>query len=67
MAAAKQITVEAAIEAVLSELDGILALRDKQGMALRVLLGEQDVFTLVLIGFGKGAVQCSSPLDNDTH
>lgn len=57
MAAAKQISVEAALAAVLSELDGILALRDKQRTARRVLLGEQYVFALALIGFGKSLVK----------
>lgn len=51
-AAAKEIGVDAAVAAVLSELDGIVEFKVKQGTAQEAFLSEKDVFTLQIICFG---------------
>lgn len=45
LAAAKEISVNAALAAVLPELDGISALREEQRTALEALLGGKDLTT----------------------
>lgn len=52
LAAAKAITVDAAIVAVHSELDGIFALREEQRSALGTFLDANNVFALLLTGSG---------------
>lgn len=51
MAAAKEISIDAAVAAVLSELDEISALKEGQRMALRAF-SVKDVSALLLTGFG---------------
>lgn len=53
LAIAKKISVDDAVAAVLSEVEGMLALKDEQRMALKVFLGGKDVLTLLLTGCGK--------------
>lgn len=49
----EEITMDASVTAVLSELDGISALKDDQRTVLKAFLGEQNVFTLLPTGIGK--------------
>lgn len=51
--AAKEITVDAAFRAVLSELDGVLTLKEQKKTAPKTFLCGRRVFTLLLTGFGK--------------
>ncbi len=53
MAAAKEVSLHAAIAAVLSELDNTSSLKEEQRMALKALLDGKDVFVLLPTGFVK--------------
>lgn len=46
-----EISVTAALEAALSELDGMFALREEQRRAKKAFLSEEDIFALVPAGF----------------
>lgn len=58
VAAATEIRVEAAVVAVLSELDGISELKKEQRMAFKCFLRGKEVFLLFSADFGKG---CFTP------
>lgn len=51
LAPAEEISVDATVAAVLSDLDDIFIFKMEQGKALRALLAVQHVFALVLTGF----------------
>lgn len=53
MAAAKEVGVDAAIAAVLSQLGNIYSFKEEQKMELQAFLDGEDVFLLLLAGFGK--------------
>lgn len=53
LADAREISVDAAIPALLSPLDGDVALKDKQVKAPKDLLGGQHVFTLLLLALAR--------------
>lgn len=55
MATAIEISVDAAMMAVFSELDGIFTLEKNIKAALTAFLGGQHCFNLLLIGFGENA------------
>lgn len=55
MAAAKEISVNAAVRAQSSRLDGVFTLKEKQ-RALKAFLSCQHVSALILTGFGKSYV-----------
>lgn len=55
--ATKEISVDTAVAVVLSELDGIFALKDEQRTAQKAFLGGEGVFSLRLTGFGKSLVE----------
>lgn len=52
LAAANEISMNAALEAVLSELDDIFALKDRERRALEAFLGGKEVLDVSLTGFG---------------
>lgn len=52
----QKISVDAAVETVLSELVGILSIKEEQRAILKVLLGRQHVFVLLPTPFGKSLV-----------
>lgn len=54
IAAANDVSVDAAIAVLFSELGGIFSLKEKQNTALKVFLSEQLVFISLLSDFGKG-------------
>lgn len=56
-ASAKQISMDVAVGAVLSELVGVFTFKQEQRAALKALLGEKDVFTVVLTGFSESEVK----------
>lgn len=53
MAAANEISTDAAVMAVLSELDGIYTLKDEQKWLRKLFLFFQHDFSLLLTGIGK--------------
>lgn len=55
-AAAKEIRVEAAEVAVLSQPDGIFSLKEERRRALKDFL-RKDIFVLLTAGFGKSLAQ----------
>lgn len=61
MAAAKEINIDAAVAAVLAELDEISALKEGQRTALRAF-SIKDVLALLLTGFGYSLVKQRSTL-----
>lgn len=53
---------------LLSEVDRIFTLRKKKKNAPEGFSLEEDVFVLLLTGFGKSLAKChGSPRDGDTH
>lgn len=44
--------MDADIEAVLSDLDGIFTFKDGQKMSLKAFLGGKEIFASLPIGFG---------------
>lgn len=56
MADAKEICVEAAAVAVLSESDGFFTLKEEQKTSLATFPGGQIVFAFLLTGFDKNFV-----------
>lgn len=49
-------SVDAAVAAVLSELDGVFTFKEEQRTALKAPLVGRDVFALLLTGFGRSLV-----------
>lgn len=57
--------MDAAVVAVLSQLDGVLALTVEQRTALRAFLGDKDVYTLRMTVFHTTAAHRHLPLGRD--
>lgn len=67
LAAVKEISMNAAVAAVLSEADDIFTLEEAGRTALKAFLSRQRVFTLLSAGFGKNLslvslVSCETPV-----
>lgn len=62
IAASKETHVDAAAAAVLSELDGVFSLNERQRMAQKDFLSGYDVFALLPSGFGSGLGHHSTQL-----
>lgn len=61
LASAEQNSVDVAVAAVLSELVGVFTFKREQRVKLKALLGEKNVFTVVLTGFSRNLIQhCST-------
>lgn len=57
LTAANEISVDAAVTAVLSELDGIFTLKEEQRMTLKAFFSEKDILSLLPTGFSKSLVK----------
>lgn len=57
---AKEASVDAAVVALLSGLEGIVALKEEQMTALKAFLIEKDVLATLLTDFGKNYVKHGS-------
>lgn len=58
---AEQISVDVAVTAVLLELVVVFTVKEEQRATLKALLGEKDVFAVVLTSFSKSLVKhCST-------
>lgn len=60
MAAAKDVLMDAAIGADLSEVDGIFTLKEEQKSAPKAFLGGQRSFALFMTGFKSYVKHCGT-------
>ncbi len=68
MAAPIELSMDASIAAVLSELDNISSLKEEQRTAPKAFLGGKDVFALLLTGFGKSSTDSKeNGKDSESH